>query len=46
MDDANGKTTAAPGKPGRVKTTKAGSLAGRTSGVFEGRPPWVLLHGH
>lgn len=33
------------GHSGRVKTIKAGALIGRTSGVFDGRPPLVLLHG-
>jgi pimeloyl-ACP methyl ester carboxylesterase len=40
MEHANGK-----GKSGKVKTIKVGGLAGRTSGVFDGRPPLVLLHG-
>lgn len=40
MERANGK-----GSSGRVKTIKVGGLAGRTSGVFDGRPPLVLLHG-
>lgn len=38
-------TTPAAGRPGGVKTFKGGSLAWRTSGVFDGRPPLVLLHG-
>lgn len=45
MDHANGITPAASGRPGGVKRTKVGSLAGRTSGVLDGRPPLVLLHG-
>ncbi|WP_425863708.1 alpha/beta fold hydrolase [Arthrobacter sp. TWP1-1] len=28
-----------------MKTIKVGGLAGRTSGVFDGRPPLALLHG-
>lgn len=45
MEHSHGTSKAAKGTSIRVKTVKFGGLSGRASGVADGRPPLVLLHG-
>ncbi len=45
MEKPNGISRPATAQHGGLMTVKVGGLAGRSSGVPDGRPPLVLLHG-
>lgn len=45
MEYPNGTSRPATARHGGLATVKVGGLAGRSSGVPDGRPPLVLLHG-